>query len=305
MHGDTYLNKPFLKELMDTWVYPLHMIDFETSAVALPFYKGMRPYESVAFQYSHHIIRKTDDGYTIEHAGQFINVEKGHFPNFDFLRSLKAELEQDGGSIFRYSPHENTILNHIADQLGFSDEPDSQELQDFIRSITYLTGIPDSGGPRDMIDLWVIVKKCFYHPSMKGSNSIKAVLPAVLNTSKFIKEKYSKPIYGSEIKSLNIPADSPIALITFEDDGKTVINPYKLLPPIAEYMGMTEEEAEAIGVAADSTISNGGAALTAYSQLQFSDDVQAEALAKALLRYCELDTMALVFLWEYFYHEIY
>lgn len=305
MHGDTYLNKGFLKELMDTWVYPLHMIDFETSAVALPFYKGMRPYESVAFQYSHHIIRKTDDGYTIEHAGQFINVEKGHFPNFDFVRSLKAELEQDGGSIFRYSPHENTILNHIADQLGFSDEPDSQELQDFIRSITYLTGIPDSGGPRDMIDLWAIVKKCFYHPSMKGSNSIKAVLPAVLNTSKFIQEKYSKPIYGSEIKSLNIPASSPMALITFEDDGKTVINPYKLLPPIAEYMGMTEEEAEAIGVAADSTISNGGAALTAYSQLQFSDDVQAEALAKALLRYCELDTMAMVFLWEYFYHEIY
>lgn len=68
---------------------------------------------------------------------------------------------------------------------------------------------------------------------------------------------------------------------------------------------MTEEEAEAIGVASDSTISNGGAALTAYSQLQFSDDVQAEALAKALLRYCELDTMAMVFLWEYFYHEIY
>ena len=59
-----------------------------------------------------------------------------------------------------------------------------------------------------------------------------------------IKASYSSLIWDLiPIKSLNIPADSPIAFITFEDDGKTVINPYKLLPPIAEYMGMTEEEA--------------------------------------------------------------
>ena len=305
LHGDTYLNKDYLRAQMDTWVFPLHMIDFETSAVALPFYKGMRPYESVAFQFSHHIIRKTADGYSIEHAGQFINVEKGHFPNFDFIRALKSDLEKDGGSIFRYSHHENTILNHIADQLGFSDEPDADELQDFIHSITHFSGLPDTGGPRDMIDLCEIVKKAFYHPSMKGSNSIKYVLPAILNTSKFLQEKYSKAIYGSEIKSLNIPADSPIALISFAEDGKTVVNPYNLLPPVAEYMDLSEEEAEIIGEAADSKIANGGAALTAYSLLQFSDDVKADALAKALLRYCELDTMAMVFLWEYFYNEVY
>lgn len=304
LRGDTYLNIDYLRAQMDTWVYPLHMIDFETSAVALPFYKGMRPYESVAFQFSHHIIRKTDSGYTIEHAGQFINVEKGHFPNFDFVRVLKAELDKDGGSIFRYSPHENTILNHIADQLSFTNEPDKDELIEFITSITHLPRYKN-GGPRDMIDLLEIVKRGFYHPSMKGSNSIKVVLPAVLNTSKFIQDKYSQRIYGSEIKSLNVPASDPIAWITFADDGKTVVNPYKLLPPIEEYLGMTEEEADAIGSAAKSTIANGGAALTAYSELQFSDDVKSDALAKALLRYCELDTMAMVFIWEYFYHEVY
>ena len=304
LRGDTYLNIDYLRAQMDTWVYPLHMIDFETSAVALPFYKGMRPYESVAFQFSHHVIRKTDSGYTIEHAGQFINVEKGHFPNFDFVRALKAELDKDGGSIFRYSPHENTILNHIADQLSFTNEPDKDELIEFITSITHLPRYKN-GGPRDMIDLLEIVKRGFYHPSMKGSNSIKVVLPAVLNTSKFIQDKYSQRIYGSEIKSLNIPPTDSIAWITFAEDGKTVVNPYKLLPPIEEYLGMTEEEANAIGSAAKSTIANGGAALTAYSELQFSDDVKSDALAKALLRYCELDTMAMVFIWEYFYHEVY
>lgn len=304
IHGDAYLNIGQLRSEMNSWVYPLHMIDFETSAVALPFYKGMHPYESVAFQFSHHIIRKVEGGYTVEHAGQFINVEKGHFPNFEFIRALKANLDKDGGSIFRYSPHENTILNHISKQLADSSEPDKEELRSFIASITY-DKKTKWVGHRNMIDLLETVKRCFYHPYMKGSNSIKYVLPAVLNTSQFIRDKYSRPIYGSEIPSLNIPSSAPISWITFEDDGVTVKNPYKLLPPISEYLGMSEEEAEAVGLAADSKIANGGAALTAYSELQFSDDVKSEALAKALLRYCELDTMAMVFIWEYFYHEVY
>lgn len=307
LHGDAYLNIGALREEMDKWNYPLHMIDFETSAVALPFYKGLHPYESIAFQFSHHIIRKTDDGeYTIEHAGQFINVEKGHFPNFDFIRALKAELDKDNGSVFRYADHENTILNHIAKQLEESSEPDKDELIEFIMSITHDKKRKRNGGPRDMIDLLKVVKEYYYHPSMRGSNSIKVVLPAVLNTSEFIKQKYSKAIYGSEIPSLNIPADAPISWITYDEDGITVKNPYKLLPPISEYLAMDEATAEAIGDAAtDKSIANGGAALTAYSELQFADFVQSEALAKALLRYCELDTMAMVFIWEYFHHECY
>ena len=50
-------------------------------------------------------------------------------------------------------------------------------------------------------------------------------------------------------------------------------------------------------------IANGGAALTAYSELQFSDDLKSEALAKAPPYYCGLDTM--VFIWEYFFNEVY
>ena len=57
------------KEKMDKWEYPLHMIDFETSAVALPFFKGMKPYETLAFQFSHHTI---DEDWNIKHENQYI-----------------------------------------------------------------------------------------------------------------------------------------------------------------------------------------------------------------------------------------
>ena len=48
----------------------------------------------------------------------------------------------------------------------------------------------------------------------------------------------------------------------------------------------------------DESIANGGAALATYTKLQFSAAVCTEALAKALLRYCELDTLAMVKVWE-------
>lgn len=297
-----YLDVDGLRREMSAWKFPLHMIDFETTTVALPFYKGMRPYEQVAFQFSHHAIDKDGDGYKIRHAGQYVNTERGKFPNFEFLRKLKAELENDGGTVFRYATHENSILNAIRCQLLESDEADKEELIWFIETLTHRKeNRVEIAGPRDMVDLCDIVKRYFYHPSMKGSNSIKVVLPAVLNASAFLQEKYSRPIYGSEIASLNIPANAPIAWITKAADG-AVENPYKKLPEISSYFpeGLLVDKDEAGDADMDMSINNGGAALTAYSMLQFCDEKIVDPLKQALLRYCELDTMAMVFVWEYF-----
>lgn len=299
MHDSVYVDVPGLKAEMANWKFPLHMIDFETTAVALPFYKGMRPYEQVAFQFSHHIIER--DG-SIRHAGQYLNTAKHHFPNFDFVRELKRQLESDEGTIFRYAAHENSILRAIHKQLEASSEPDKKELMSFIDSIThYKVGNAEVAGPRDMVDLLVMVRRYYYHPSMKGSNSIKVVLPAILNSSKAIQRKYEKPIYGSLIPSCNFDKASAKAWITYAQDG-TVENPYKHLDAIASFLQVTPEELELFDTARqmEESIANGGAALAAYTKLQFSDAVCTDALAKALLRYCELDTMSMVFIWEYF-----
>ena len=303
IHDGVYLDIPSLKAEMEArWHYPLHMIDFETTAVALPFYPGMAPYEQVAFQFSHHIIG--EDG-SIKHAGQYLNDEKHHFPNFDFVRELKRQLETDKGTIFRYSNHENTILRAIHAQLESSDVSDRDELRAFIDSIThYRSGGTVVAGERDMVDLWDAVKRFYYHPSMKGSNSIKAVLPAILNSSEAIRKKYSERIYGSVIPSCNFTPETSKAWITILPDG-TVESPYHQLDTIASFLGVSQGELEQFDNAAqmDESIANGGAALAAYTRLQFSDAVCTQALREALLRYCELDTMSMVFIWEYF-HEM-
>ncbi|MEI7830022.1 MAG: hypothetical protein WCI31_09640, partial [Prolixibacteraceae bacterium] len=81
-----------------------------------------------------------------------------------------------------------------------------------------------------------------------------------------------------------------------DDQGK-VINPYKLLEPV--FGDMSDEETEEFSV--DDTIASGGAAMTAYARMQFTQmtDAEREHARKALLRYCELDTLAMVMIYEY------
>ena len=302
MDGDTYLDIAGLKDEMSSWKFPLHFIDFETSAVALPFYDKMRPYEQIAFQFSHHRVDLNENGtYKVTHAGQFINTEQGHFPNVDFIRALKAELEKDEGTIFRYSNHENTILREIHRQLEVRNEPDKKELQDFIDSITHHEEDKVKYvGERDMVDLADVVLKYYFHPIMGGSYSIKVVLPSVLNSSDFIKSKYSQPIYGTpQMPSQNLSEAK--VWIDYGKDGK-VKNPYKLLPPIASYLGLDADLNE-LELKETESVANGGAALAAYAKMQFSDATMSDAIEKALLTYCELDTLAMVFIWEYFHNE--
>ena len=265
-------------------MYPYHFIDFETSSVALPFYAGMKPYEQVAFQFSHHVMHK--DG-RVEHVGQYLNTEPGQFPNFDFARELKGQLDGDRGTIFMWTPHENTILTRIVKQLQETHTPpaDAHELMDFLKSIV-------KHGSRAMYDLCKLSRAAYYHKDTKGSSSIKKLLPSILAVSDFLKEQYSNPNYGSKdfIPSKNY---KDYTWWVPGSDGKPT-DPYELL---REYGSDLIGEEVLPGEDPDElVIAEGGAAATAHSRLQF-EDISIESRAKinaALLRYCELDTLAMV-----------
>jgi hypothetical protein len=284
--------KAELKEEMDTWKFPLNFIDFETSTVALPFYSGQRPYEQVAFQFSHHIYHENG---TIEHATEFINTSAGVYPNFIFARALKAALSKNSGSVFKFATHENTIVNSIVSQLEKSQEEDKVALIQFLKSISHSkrehTGTPWKG-ERDMIDLCDVIKKFYYNPYTKGSNSIKKVLPAVFESSQFVKNKYSKTIKDIGVSSKNFP-DTKVWL---KADANKIIDPYKSLPKVFE-----DFDESFVIISEMEDISDGGAALTAYGKLQYTDMEEKErtAITNSLLKYCELDTLAMVMIYEH------
>ena len=210
---------------------------------------------------------------------------------------MKKALENDNGTIFRYSNHENTILNAIYIQLLESTEPDKKDLINFIQQISHSKkdSVTFWKGERDMVDLWVIEKNFYYNPLTKGSNSIKEVLPASLSSSPFLQKKYSQPINKINVTSKNFTENH----IWLEMDENKVLSPYKMLPSVFE--GWSEDELENT-LSEIEDIDNGGAALTAYGKLQYTDMTEAEVdeLSSALLKYCELDTLAMVMIFEHF-----
>ena len=294
--GGYWLAEAHMRREMATWRYPFHFIDFETSAVAIPFHRGMRPYEQVAFQFSHHVMHA--DG-RVEHRGEFLLAEPGVFPNFAFARALQAALSGDDGTVFMWSPHENTILNRIAIQLDEAAEPpaDAQALRDFVLSLT-------KTGSRPMYDLCNLAKEAYFHVATKGSVSIKKVLPAMLASSPWLRQQYAQPIYGAQggMSSRNY---KDFTWCPSDANGSAVLDPYELLRPAgADMLG------EAVLSAQDPdemVIAEGGAAATAYARLQF-ESLSAQArdqIRHALLRYCELDTLAMVMVVQGWQREIY
>jgi hypothetical protein len=165
----------------------------------------------------------------------------------------------------------------------------------FIRSISKSTGknVENWEGERSMVDLLELVKSYFYDPATNGSNSIKSVLPAILGSSAYLRDKYQHPVYGTaDIPSKNFQDQ---IWIKYDSQGK-LMDPYKLLPRVFD--GISEHDVELLSQTDE--LNNGGLALTAYGLMQFSEmgNLERAALNSALLKYCELDTLAMVMIYE-------
>jgi hypothetical protein len=267
--------------------YPLHFIDFETIRGAIPFHKDSAPYEQVAFQFSHHVVEKNG---AIRHEGEWISLKRGQWPNADFLKELQKELSKDGGSILHYANHEQQVLGDMADQV----ERTNPRLAAWARGLMDSSKSDHGQGMGRMVDLKKILEARYYHPLAGGSNSLKKILPAILQTSPFLKKKYSSPIYGTPaMPSRNFKAMTWI-------QGKA--DPYELLPPVSADIPLDVERV----FGENDKIDQGGAAMTAYAKVQFTQCSAAEVagVEKALLKYCELDTLAMVMLWEEWQEQI-
>lgn len=250
-----------LKPIMEACEYPLHFIDFETSRTAVPPYKGMRPYDNIAFQWSCHTIHQPDDE-PVHY--EWINTADA-FPNFEFARTLMKTVGRDG-TVFMWSPHENTTLKEIYNLLTETYPSET----DLIAWLDHMTKKED-GEAYTMVDLNRLTLDHYFHPMMKGKTSIKNVLPAVWSSFPALDQvSWLRELFKVE-------------------DGKR-INPYDLLPPIEI------EESHQV-------VRDGTGAMKAYQEMMYGmcrHDKEKRAQWTALLRqYCKLDTLAMVVIWEY------
>jgi len=147
--------KPGARTILSSLPYPRYYLDFETVSFAVPIWAGTRPYQALPFQWSCHIQETAKK--RIRHA-EFLDCS-GRPPMRRFTESLLDTLGGHG-PVLVYSGYEKRILNQLAE--GFPDLAG-----DIAKVIVRL------------MDLLPIVRDNYYHPDMRGSWSIKAVLPTV------------------------------------------------------------------------------------------------------------------------------
>jgi hypothetical protein len=146
---------PTLRDALTDVRFPAHFIDFETIMPAIPRYTGTRPYQTIPFQWSDHILHA--DG-KIEHGEYLCNENID--PRVDFTRSLLDVLGEKG-TIFIYTAYEQRILRDMTEQLPqYADQ------------LNKLHG--------RLVDLCALIKARYYHPAFHGSFSLKYVLPALV-----------------------------------------------------------------------------------------------------------------------------
>jgi hypothetical protein len=251
-----------LKTELGSLSYPLHFIDFETFTGALPFHKGMRPYEAIAFQWSCHTIKSPGDNPIHAewiHTGSTF-PDPSQFPNFEFAKSLMKQIGYSGTPLM-WASHENTILRTILNQMEVFEYEDEA----LKRWLTLTTSDKDREGR--LLDMNRLTLNYYFHPYMKGRTSIKKVLPAIWSHHPYLHEVEHFKTY--------LP----------EKFTSGVLDPYDTLAA-----GISNESD-------DEVVNEGTAAMRAYQRIRFDDTLtqaQKDELRYQLLQYCKLDTMAMV-----------
>lgn len=152
---DDYINKENIEDFLNKLSYPLYFLDFETYQQAIPLFDGVSPYMQIPFQYSLHYINDN----TLEHT-EFLG-EEGTDPRRKLALSLISDIKPDTCVLAYNMSFEKGVIKNLAKMY-----PDLSKA---------LMNIHDN-----IVDLMVpFYNRDYYTKDMKGSYSIKYVLPAL------------------------------------------------------------------------------------------------------------------------------
>jgi hypothetical protein len=152
--GEVYFDVPATAALRKL-ARPMAYLDFETIGLAVPVIVGTRPYQPLPFQFSLHVERSATEVEHVEHLA----IES--FGDFGAMADALLAAVPDSGPVFAYNaPFEHRVLSDLADRLP--------EHAAGLRQVA-----------ERLVDLLPVTRAAYYHRDMKGSWSLKAVLPTI------------------------------------------------------------------------------------------------------------------------------
>ena len=156
-----YINKAGIQASLNKLVFPLYFLDYETFNPAVPMYDGYRSFDQITFQYSLHV-KDNPNSNELRHY-EYIETEK-----LDPINNLLTSLQKvigDNGSIIVWNKSFEAKRNEEMARIM----PEFKEFCDNMNGRIF--------------DLMEIFRDQLYcDPQIKGSYSIKKVLPSLVRT---------------------------------------------------------------------------------------------------------------------------
>lgn len=159
VQNSSIIKKELIKDFTDSLNYPLYFLDFETILPAIPLFDNCKPFQQVVFQYSLHV--QTEKESDLSHYEYLAPSDID--PREAFILKLIDDCGSNGDIIVYNISFERGRLNELIKIYPKYKE----QLNNIINR---------------MKDLMIpFQKKWYYTPEMKGSYSIKYVLPALVS----------------------------------------------------------------------------------------------------------------------------
>jgi len=155
--GQTIIDRDAIAKELGDLTFPLHFVDYETFASALPLFRGYSPYDQIPLQYSVHIVGSPDEEPIHR---DFLYAGCGD-PTSDFLNSLREHVGPFGSAVAWNKAFEC----HVNDSIARRCSPERD----------YIIELNDRF--YDLMDIFS--KQQFVHKDLYGSVSIKKVLPVL------------------------------------------------------------------------------------------------------------------------------
>ncbi len=156
--GNDLIAKGAIQSFLESLWFPLCFLDFETFQQAVPLFDGLSPYQQIPFQYSLHFLEQADE--ELKHK-EFLGKE-GRDPRRELAERLVSDIPENACILAYNQGFEKGVIRKLAEQ--------------FLDLRNELLAIHDN--IRDL--MYPFQKKDYYTPQMRGSYSIKYVLPALV-----------------------------------------------------------------------------------------------------------------------------
>ncbi len=167
-----FVDKSLIKEHLKKYKTPIYMFDFEAVNLAQPRIKYSSPYEQVPYQYSIHIIHDIDN-FDYETLKGITHLEYLPHDNRNFYEELFKNLTND---LTKFGFGTYVAFNKTFEQMVIKNalKPYKKLSNDIVDKLSKIN--------ENIIDLMIPFRDMYYyHPTQKGSYSIKAIAPLFSN----------------------------------------------------------------------------------------------------------------------------